>query len=581
MASKLQHTDISLRDLVASVTNGNFTIPKFQREFVWKNGDILSLGDSIIRGYPIASLLVMPCDGNLRVSTEALKTGGGFISEDLSKTMYLLDGQQRVTSIAKIFANFDNNNSYYFDLFEILSEEFSDDQIEIENNRKIKSDGFCRSFKRGEYKDDDPTRHNFRFISGKTILEDKFATVIRKFLKTIKNLDDTKEEYDKYENYLNALLGSVSSFGIPMTSISKDADLGLICRVFEKVNSSGIKLTTFDLINAKSFDSTKYKDGLANYITKDLLEMLENDNSLYEVFRTFLKYDNNINKFNDLSRIARILACLTFLKQDKTPALTNHAMLAKDSDFWFDSWNAEKQKIKQYLSWIAKEDIINLAPYAYYEYLGALVVNNMKILEYPVFLKYLKKKGLGLGIKTVNFSKSNIEDVMEIKTHIQGYLNASDFDKYKFIPKENDIIVTETEILKFNKGNMPYNIVIHLMKNEKNGFFNNDLADISINNDYDLFDEHHIIPKSRVVGKGNIYNTITNITLLNKNTNRNEIKNKCVYEYLSFFEKNFGREKYEYLLTQNMIPLCFSDEEDFLNQRSKLILNFINKYFNS
>lgn len=267
MSSKLQHTDISLKDLVVSITNGNFTIPKFQREFVWKGADILSLGDSIIRGYPIASLLVMPCDGNLRVATEALKTGGGFISKDLAKTFYLLDGQQRVTSIAKIFANFDNNFSYYFDLFEILTEEFPDDQIEIENNRKIKAEGFCRSFKKGENKDDDPTRHNFRFISGKTILEDKFATVIRKFLKTVKNLDDTKEEYDKYENYLNALLGSVSSFGVPMTSISKDADLGLICRVFEKVNSTGIKLTTFDLINAKSFDAKKYTDGLASFLT--------------------------------------------------------------------------------------------------------------------------------------------------------------------------------------------------------------------------------------------------------------------------------------------------------------------------
>lgn len=579
MSSKLQHTDISLRDLVVSITNGNFTIPKFQREFVWKNSDILSLGDSIIRGYPIASLLVMPCDGNLRVSTEHLKTGGGFINNDISKTMYLLDGQQRVTSIAKIFANYDNNQSYYFDLFEILNEEFLNDNIEIENNRKIKSDGFCRSFKKGENKDEDPTRHNFRFISGKTILEDKFATVIRKFLKTIKNLDDTKAEYDKYENYLNALLGSVSSFGVPMTSISKDADLGLICRVFEKVNSSGIKLTTFDLINAKSFESNKYKDGLASYLTKDLLDMVENDSSLNETFKSFLGFDSNINKFNDLSRITRILICSSLLKQDKAPVLSNHIMLSKDSDFWFDSWNNEKLNIKNYFSWLTKEDIIELAPYAYFEYLGSVIINDIKILEYPSFLKYLKKKGLGLGIKAANFSKSNIEDVLELKRNIQQYLSATDFDKYKFIPKDNDVIITESEILKFNKGNMPYNIVIHLMKNEKNGFFNNDIANIPITNEPDAFDEHHLIPKSRVIGKGTIYGTIANITLLNKNTNRNEIKNKALDEYLSFFEVNFGNSKYRYLLEQNLIPQSFINEDDFLNQRSKMLLEFINNYF--
>lgn len=580
MSSQLQHTDISLKDLVASIINGNFTVPKFQREFVWKPVDIVSLGDSIIRGYPIASLLIMPCDGNLRVATEPLKTGGGYISNDLSKTLYLLDGQQRVTSIAKIFANFDSTNSYYFDLFEILKEKFPEDDINIENTRRIKSDGFCRYFKKSD-KDEDPTRHNFRFISGKTILEDKSAEVIRKFLKTIIGLNDTMEEYDKYGNYLNALLGSVSSFGIPVTSISKDADLGLVCRVFEKVNSTGIKLTTFDLINAKSFDSTKYKDGLASYLTNELLIMLDSNIVLKNLFKSFLGFDDTINKFNDLSRIIRILTILNLLKQDRVPAITNHNMLSKESDFWFELWEIEKNNLKNYFLWLTREDIYNLAPFSYFEYLGGLIINNIEILKEPVFLKYLKKKGLGIGIKGSGFSKSQIEDVLEIKEQIKNYLNAADFDRYKYLQKENDIIVTEAEVVKFNRGTMPYNIIIHLMKREKNGLFNNDLSGLPITSDNDIFDEHHIIPKSRAVGKSNIYNTIVNITLLNKNTNRNEVKNKSLYEYLQNFEKTFNEDKYTYLLNQNLIPLNFVNEDDFLNQRTKLIMVFVNNYFNS
>lgn len=579
MSSKLQHTDISLKDLVNSIVSGMFTIPKFQRDFVWKTADILSLGDSIIRGYPIASLLIMPCDGNLRVATEPLKTYGSNITTDLAKTMYLLDGQQRVTSIAKLFANFDNETSYYFDLLEILREEFQDDEIIVENNKNIKSEGFCRKFSKGSKKDEEPTRHNYRFISGKTILEDKFATVIRKFLKTIKNLDDTKEEYDKYENYLNALLGSVSSFGIPITSISKDADLGLICRVFEKVNSTGIKLTTFDLINAKSFDSKKYKDGLANYLTVSLNKILEEDPALETMFKSFLGYDQDTNKYNDISRITRIIALLDLLKNEKTPSLTNHSMLAKDSDFWFSQWDKEKDNIKKYFKWLAKEEIFSLAPFAYFEYIGALILNKLSILSFPEFLKFIKKKGLGFGIKTNNFSKSNIEDVLYIKDIMNKYLDASDFDKLKFIPKENDIIINEAEISKFNKGNMPYNIVIHLMKNEKNGYFNTDFAGIPITNEKDVFDEHHIIPKSRVVGKGNIYNTIANITLLNKNTNRNDVKNKNFLEYLEILKNNNTKERYHYLMKQNLIPENFTDDEDFLNKRIKLMLDFINNYF--
>src|ERR1043165_2204486 len=47
-----------LEDLFKDIAAGKLRIPKFQRPFVWKPDDMLSLFDSIRRGYPIGTLLL-------------------------------------------------------------------------------------------------------------------------------------------------------------------------------------------------------------------------------------------------------------------------------------------------------------------------------------------------------------------------------------------------------------------------------------------------------------------------------------------------------------------------------------------
>ena len=103
---KIQNLDVSLQDLVAKIDRGEYHIPKFQRDFVWKNSDIESLGDSIIRSYPISSMLVMPKNGTLIIGSGPLKTNGSILSDKGGD--YVLDGQQRITSIARIFLGLDS-----------------------------------------------------------------------------------------------------------------------------------------------------------------------------------------------------------------------------------------------------------------------------------------------------------------------------------------------------------------------------------------------------------------------------------------------------------------------------------------
>jgi len=47
---------IYLEDLLDDVANGNYKIPVFQRDFVWKSAQMIDLFDSLLKGYPIGSL---------------------------------------------------------------------------------------------------------------------------------------------------------------------------------------------------------------------------------------------------------------------------------------------------------------------------------------------------------------------------------------------------------------------------------------------------------------------------------------------------------------------------------------------
>ena len=88
---------VFLGKLVERIVSGRIRVPKFQRAFVWRQGDLHSLLDSVFRGFPIGSILVWDTDDDIesRASVgpvEIADRPGGTVG-------YLLDGQQRVSTL--------------------------------------------------------------------------------------------------------------------------------------------------------------------------------------------------------------------------------------------------------------------------------------------------------------------------------------------------------------------------------------------------------------------------------------------------------------------------------------------------
>jgi hypothetical protein len=95
-------TTITIRQLLQRIADGEIRIPAFQREFVWEPDRVQFLMDSIYKGYPIGTVLFWRTKEKLSYDRDL----GPFTLPEPKKEYpidYVLDGQQRLTSIFSTF----------------------------------------------------------------------------------------------------------------------------------------------------------------------------------------------------------------------------------------------------------------------------------------------------------------------------------------------------------------------------------------------------------------------------------------------------------------------------------------------
>jgi len=92
-----------IEEIIAKLKRGELRIPAFQRGFVWSPDDVAFLMDSIYKSYPFGGVLLWRTKNKL-AQERAL---GPFIIPEPTADYpidYVLDGQQRITSILGVFA---------------------------------------------------------------------------------------------------------------------------------------------------------------------------------------------------------------------------------------------------------------------------------------------------------------------------------------------------------------------------------------------------------------------------------------------------------------------------------------------
>lgn len=131
-------TNPTVADIYQNINSGKLVLkPDFQRKFVWTHDHQEDFIDTIIQGYPFPEIYV--CQGD--IDTKLLKT-----------TQYVIDGQQRLTTIKKYIEGVQEKPLKKVQKFEDLSEEerqaFLYYQIVVRDIGKVEDETIREIFRR-------------------------------------------------------------------------------------------------------------------------------------------------------------------------------------------------------------------------------------------------------------------------------------------------------------------------------------------------------------------------------------------------------------------------------------------------
>jgi hypothetical protein len=256
-AQKPDH--VSLNTLVNHLRDGRFVIPDFQREFEWKPWDIRDLLRSIFLDYYIGSLLLWK---GKKENFEALSCEPVYGYKGGGRPEYIvLDGQQRLTAIFYAFLSPDiplpnrSNRFFYFvhvDKFmrEEYDEAFGYDWL-TRRWAKVLND-----------RDAQFATHLFPFsVIGATGWElPNWVQDYEKYWTKKAEDADVKGDGDAvkiaHEHAKNAkafgehLQSITGQYQISYIELDKDLEVDRVCDIFTQINSKGVRLDVFDLVNA-------------------------------------------------------------------------------------------------------------------------------------------------------------------------------------------------------------------------------------------------------------------------------------------------------------------------------------------
>ena len=90
-------TTIDVEQLAKWAWEGRIRIPHFQRPLRWQRDDVIKLFDSILRGYPVGSLLLW----KRHADAETVQLGAlSVAAPEMPDALLVVDGQQRITALA-------------------------------------------------------------------------------------------------------------------------------------------------------------------------------------------------------------------------------------------------------------------------------------------------------------------------------------------------------------------------------------------------------------------------------------------------------------------------------------------------
>ena len=231
----MQHSSVTADSLVTNAREGAYSVPEFQRGFVWRPSQVLDFADSLVRGYPVGSILTWN-------SNTAVQRGD---SDTRRSKSWIIDGQQRITALCTLFGV---RPDWWDDSKEIWSEHMASFDVRLD----IGQEDFSFVIKK---------QRNARFVPVAEILKTDFAGIPALSAQLAEDAIDyskrTKVNSKENQRLANVNAGVLAAQLYPVLAIKSammsaveiddKIDLSAVAEIFTRLNTSGTRVQQSDI----------------------------------------------------------------------------------------------------------------------------------------------------------------------------------------------------------------------------------------------------------------------------------------------------------------------------------------------
>ena len=520
----------TVRRLAEKVAIGDLDIPEFQREFVWTKDQVKDLLDSLIRGYPIGSLLIWD------LSEYA---SGRYIYESRRKE-WIVDGQQRIVSLCLLLSRkpywmdtneWNNLLSKYKIKINVLTLEVA---LEFPGLKK------------------DP-----RWVYPQDILSIKSDEELEKMASELSSKIDNKLFTKIYSNIKK--VWDIQNIEVPIIKIT--TSLEDVATIFERINNAGTR--------------TKLADVTLAYIA------VYNEGWIRE---KFLKYLNELEESGFYFDPTLLIRAITAIGENKVVLRDVSMDFLKNKDNVLDNaFSSFKRGMERMIRDFTEAGILNseliyakntIIPliYLYHKFVDQYDFNR----AFHFFLLALAQgRYSGSSESTLQEDINTIRDAHSFEEAIEKL-----HEKLNPIKVTKDIVRNtvhyqgEGRFLKLVLYLIVYkNRAVDWFTGVRLGFFMQN----EINRDFTI-EVHHFFPKSLLKSVGYTEDkreSLANIVFINPGTNKRLREEPRVY--IKKYRINLEE------LKKQLIPIDeklwrLENYEEFLDKRAEIVSNEINNY---
>lgn len=580
----LQQDKENLLDLIKLAYQGKLVLPDFQRNFVWERLDIEELIKSLLEEVFIGTFLILNTNKDSVPFKTILIQGVQEINPNvqLNPSRLILDGQQRLTALFyAIYSpdiplrNTETPYRFFIDLNKLVEE-------------NIEEAVFSWSINWREYKSflNENNELMIEKLVEKRILplivlkeKDNYFEIRYKVLPNLFN----EKQIKIIDKYLKNLLDyQVITLNLSSSYSEKPDEIIIL---FERINKTGIRLSTYDLLNARFYKFIKLREEWEKVFNskpniRKYASRVDNTNVPYSFIQSLALANHQSIKSKDLIKI-------------------DENILNKNN--WIKVVNLVEDKVLATLNQINRFGIGDIEKWLPYNPLVTLLT------AFYLINKHLDSEKINTwywsAVFTERYSGSTESYMMKDFREVTYWMNNT---KYlpevveQFLKQLSNNVFTLFDVKK--RGSSKYKGVFNLifMNNAQDFFEPENLA-------FNLLEDHHIFPKDFLKSK-NVevdYDIVLNRTLIFSETNK-RISNKSPADYVNEMINNFiskGLNEYEakekvksifkgHFVDDEMFEILLKTNNDlssdqikenferFIKKREELIVNRIKELVN-